>query len=183
MAQLPNSANVKDVIRELQTMEAINQKADLVSVVGAPATSSDSVAQVITKLVAAKTSLAANLTAKGQSAAAAESVQSLADKVGAYNGRRWAKGRTAANSNKLSVRGLSFRPRYVIASLYFGSSDSNYYVSAWFDLSEMGHNTLAVGKIGLGNQVIGSTAHAIYDDGFDLWVSSTPNDYIWIAFE
>ncbi|MED1792872.1 hypothetical protein P4V54_09325 [Brevibacillus nitrificans] len=142
MAQLPTNASIKDVIRELQVMEAINQKADLVSVVGSPAASGDSVAQVISKLINAKATLATNLQAKGQDATAADSVQSLADKVGTVPAKRWATGISASlpastSAQDLVITGLGFKPSVIIAQALDVNitNPSVLYTSYWADSS------------------------------------------------
>ncbi|RNB72188.1 hypothetical protein [Brevibacillus panacihumi] len=116
MAQLPSTATLKQIIAALQELECINQKADLASVVGSPAEMTDDVATIIGALQAAKNTLAANLNAKGQTASGSDSVQSLADKVGEFNGKRWATG-TQSNvpiSSTSTISGLAFTPTTVI---------------------------------------------------------------------
>ncbi|GED59381.1 hypothetical protein ABER61_16095 [Brevibacillus formosus] len=116
MAQLPSTASIKDIITSLQTMECINQKADLASVVGSPAASTDDVATIITKIQNAKNTLAANITAKGTVASGSESVQTLVNKVGLLSGvKKWASGTISTDANgNLTVTGLGFMPSVIV---------------------------------------------------------------------
>lgn len=124
MAQLPNTATIKQIITALQEMQAINQKADLVSVIGSPAVSTDDVATIITKLQSAKNTLAANLTAQGQTALPSDSLASLASKVTAAPVRRWASGtgsfRYSSTDTTHRVSGLAFTPVLVVVDVDYG---------------------------------------------------------------
>ncbi|MGO0058663.1 hypothetical protein ACTID9_01115 [Brevibacillus fluminis] len=125
MAQLPSTASIKDIIAALQAMEAINQKADLVSVVGSPALSTDDVATIISKLQTAKNTLAANITTQGTSATGTESLSALAAKVTVGSSvRRWASGTGTTDSGAiLNVSGLAFKPSVIILKMKAGTNN------------------------------------------------------------
>lgn len=55
---LENTASIKDIITSLQSMEGINAKADLASVVGSPATAEDTMATMVNHIQSAKNELA-----------------------------------------------------------------------------------------------------------------------------
>ncbi|MGG4440496.1 hypothetical protein [Brevibacillus fortis] len=191
MAQLPNTASIKDMVTALQTMECINQKADLAAVVGSPVVSTDDVATIITKLQNAKSTLAANLTAKGQAASGSEGVQSLADKVGAYNGKRWAGGTFTINgSGTVTVNGLGFKPNYVMVyqNNTRSSFDINVYIGNAKDTDVFFKNTLGPA---FGGHVSGSTQNLtnnflqMYDDYFSVFAITnlSATSFRWLAFE
>ncbi|RAP29170.1 hypothetical protein C2W64_04117 [Brevibacillus laterosporus] len=120
MAKLPDTASIGDIIKALTEVEAINQKADLVSVVGSPATSGDSVASIIQKFQNAKNILATNISGKGGSATGTDSLHSLANKVASLSVNRWATGTVAIPGsssflNTITINGLLFVPTMLIA--------------------------------------------------------------------
>ncbi|MDT3416185.1 hypothetical protein QO009_002053 [Brevibacillus aydinogluensis] len=178
MAQLPSTATIKDIITALQTMECINQKADLAAAVGSPASVSDDVATIISKLQNAKNTLAAYLNAKGGSAAGNESVQSLADKVGTLPVKKWASGNLMRQANSTVVSGLGFRPRVVIAST-LSSNGNRYSVRALFQDST---------ELTFANAIGGPFEVTSLDaNGFTLKTDASsisfPNAIYWFAYE
>lgn len=139
MAQLPNTATIKDIITSLQTMQCINQKADLASVVGSPAASTDDVATIITKIQNAKNTLATNIKALGNTASGTEGLAALASKVSVGSGlKRWASGSQTTYTNGqvhgvLEITGLSFKPSIVFCQWYHAAhSTSPAYVLAGY---------------------------------------------------
>ncbi|AGR47471.1 tail fiber protein [Brevibacillus phage Abouo] len=130
MAKLPDTASISDIIKALTEVEAINQKADLVSVVGGPATSGDNVATVIQKLQNAKNTLANNISNKGGSATGTESLQTLANKVASIPTKRWATGTvtipgSTGQTNTVTISGLLFVPTMLIALSSSDPSSNN----------------------------------------------------------
>lgn len=136
--------NIVAAINELFTF-ANNGKSDIASVVGSPATSADTFAQLKTHIQNSKNTLASNLSAKGQSASGTESLSSLASKVANINvGKRFASGSTTISTtllpfiaydgssgyelrcNYVQVTGLNFLPRMIFIKTNF-SNGTNYY--------------------------------------------------------
>jgi len=109
--------NVEAVLAELFTF-ANDGKTGLASVIGSPATAADTFAQLKTHIQTIKNTLATNLTAKGQSATATETLAALVDKVAnIQTGKRFASGNInyqSGNDIFYEVRGLSFRPKLIV---------------------------------------------------------------------
>jgi hypothetical protein len=203
MAQLPNNATIKDIIAALQQMECISQKADLAATVGSPASASDAVATIITKLQNAKNTLAENLTAKGQIATGSESVQSLADKVGAYNGKRWASGTVNISSAQKNFRtyssgwtvtsrpyaevtGLSFLPSIIILYTSGATTDPRYTIYSKNGFGIMSGEKVVgfnVGDVKFTDQ--GTTSLYVTNGAFLIpaFPGTTPTTMEWIAYE
>ncbi len=135
--------NIVAAINELFT-SANNGKSDIASVVGSPATSSDTFSQLKTHIQNSKNTLASNLSAKGQSASGTESLSSLASKVANINvGKRFASGNAtlsattipftryndgsggSVNRAYVQVTGLNFTPRMIF--MYTNVSGNNYF--------------------------------------------------------
>ncbi|MED2006687.1 hypothetical protein P4V39_00965 [Brevibacillus borstelensis] len=121
MAQLPNTASIKEIITTLQELQAINQKADLAAVIGSPANASNPVASMVANIQNAKNSMATNLTKAGVLAAGTESLLSLANKIG--TAKKFATGTAQTNTVLLGnyrydfyidVTGLAFMPSHII---------------------------------------------------------------------
>ncbi|ATF15651.1 hypothetical protein ABEX29_06615 [Brevibacillus porteri] len=191
MFQLPGTATIKDIIAALQEMEAINQKADLFSIVGAPATASDTVGQLIAKLVTAKSTIVADLTAKGIPASSGEGFQSLVNKLVSLNGKRWATGTfTILDDETVTVSGLSFKPNYVVVykNNTANSFDINFFIGNAVDGDIFFHKTA---KRSAGGYVSGSYINLyadpikFYDNYFTVFIiTNAANDgYRWLAFE
>lgn len=75
---LDNTAKLSDIISALQTMEAINSKADLASVVGSPASADDTMATINSVIQGAKNSLATKM---GSGSSGAEPLKTLVDNL------------------------------------------------------------------------------------------------------
>ena len=121
---LNENAKLSDVISALSDTQGINQKAELASVIGSPATASDNVATQITKLQTAKDTLATNITSKGVTASQTDAVSVLADKVGQIViGKRWASGTFSSGSTSLVVSNLNFTPSIVIVRGFYSAAD------------------------------------------------------------
>ncbi|MFC5541574.1 hypothetical protein ACFPOH_07325 [Ureibacillus suwonensis] len=104
------ASDVEDVLKELFT-NADNAQKGIASVVGLPATSSDTLEQLITHIQNAKNTMATNLTAKGISASGAEALQALANKIANVNtGKKWASGTATVSSNTETVYYVSGSP-------------------------------------------------------------------------
>jgi len=92
------STNVEGVLDELFTF-ADNGKTNIASVVGSPATASDTFNQLQTIIQNQKDTLATNLTNKGTSASGTESLKSLADKVANVETGDYSVGDTVSTGN------------------------------------------------------------------------------------
>ena len=196
MAQLPSTATIKDIISALQTMEAINQKADLVSVVGSPALSTDDVATIIAKIQNSKNTLAANLVAKGASAVGTESLKSLVDKVNSMPGvKRWAVGTIPARGNESAstvsysnVNGLTFAPSVVIIRKANNEQANQVAIRNFGSAYDVGISYDEAISSGTWNGTY-STINQFYSDGFQVKnvITGSTSDNIqqinWIAIE
>lgn len=167
---LDNTASIQDIISTLEELQGINQKADLKSALvdkGINALETDSVAELVTKLSNA------NLTLEG---------------------KRWASGETPNNPTSpyiASVRGLDFRPKYIILIVnnltqskrlvysepIIQNSNGSYRINDYG--VQIPINTTGAGTLSNQFQQIWS----IYDDGFDIRESTSNSTYDWIAFE
>lgn len=125
------ATNVEAALLELFTF-ANDGKTNIANVIGSPATTSDTFAQLVSRITTNKSNLATNLTNKGQSASASETLAALIAKVANINtGKKWATGTltsgsqllpftlasnlTVANLVPIECQGLAFRPSVVIA--------------------------------------------------------------------
>ncbi|NKQ18444.1 hypothetical protein [Brevibacillus laterosporus] len=128
MAKLPDTASISDIIKALTEVEAINQKADLVSVVGSPASNSLPVSDAVSKLLDAKTKLVSNLKAQGVNANVTESMIALANKIIDMPNRRWAAG-TIQDDGRLEVSGLAFMPSFALCVRQNAGSGESFFVN------------------------------------------------------
>ncbi|MED1790360.1 hypothetical protein P4V47_23330 [Brevibacillus laterosporus] len=196
MAKLPDTASISDIIKALTEVEAINQKADLVSVVGSPATSGDNVATVIQKLQNAKNTLANNISNKGGSATGTESIQTLANKVASIPTRRWATGTVtipgaSGQINTVTISGLLFVPTMLIAlsATDPSSNNPNFYgymnTYAYNDTNMTGAKTWKrLDNYSLSMFINQLTAPTTGQFKLTNTSSSNYTDYVrWIAFE
>jgi hypothetical protein len=124
------ATNVEDALLELFTF-ANNGKSDIASVIGSPATSGNTFAQLKAHIQNSKNDLATNLTAKGQASAGTERLEALVDKVALVNtGKKWASGEAtavwASGSGSLTINGLAFTPRFFIITLKTPNSTKNF---------------------------------------------------------
>ncbi len=140
-----SKTSIVSALNELFT-NANNGKTDIASVVGSPATSGDTFAQLKTHIQNSKNDLATNLTAKGQSSVGTETLDALVDKVALVStGRKYASG-TVTGGSTLTVTGLTFQPSTVIVRSQSGQS-LNYQTvyskkgDSRFNQSHFGHQT------------------------------------------
>lgn len=132
---LDNTAKLSDIISALQGIEGINAKADLASVVGSPATASDTMAAINAVIQQAKNDLAAKL----DDSNGTEPLQALIDKL--FVGKKWASGNAYSANDRIpatramggvvenvyytTVDGLNFKPSIIIiSSHYLASGDA-----------------------------------------------------------
>ena len=144
---LDNTAKMSDIISALQTMEGINAKADLASVIGSPAQDADTMATLVNLIQGSKNELAIKM---DDGSTGAEPLQTLVGNL--FVGKKWASGtvkvssftesfRYAGSTEKSSVysvtvSGLSFEPSLIFIQTYAGAimasgiynkdSDGNY---------------------------------------------------------
>ncbi len=197
MAQLPNTATIKDIIAALQMMECINQKVDLAAVVGSPALSTDDVATIISKLQNAKNTLAANITVKGTTANGSEGVQALANKVGSLAGvKKWASGTVAASAS-ITITGLGFSPAHIIIrnlpgvaspyqTVYSSKGNFRFNMTHWFYQAPDSTFDSTANNYSIGGQATKvTTLFAVNSSGFVVnYTSNVPSGTLeWIAFE
>jgi hypothetical protein len=101
---LDNTATIKDIIAKLQSLEGINAKADLASVVGSPATEMDTIATINSIIQDAKNDLATKM---ADGSIGTEPLQTLVGNLSI--GKKWASG-SAVTGTELVVSGLDFTP-------------------------------------------------------------------------
>ena len=107
---LDNTAKLADIIAALQTMEGINAKAELASVVGSPANADDTMATINRVIQGAKNTLAAKM---DDGSSGAEPLEALIEKL--FVGKKWASGTVASsNATFLEITGLTFKPSTII---------------------------------------------------------------------
>ncbi len=107
--------DVEAVLLELFTL-ANNGKTDIATVIGSPALSSETFAQLKTHIQNGKNTLATNLTAKGQTATGTEALSALATKVASIIvGKRSATGSAFSSATTKSFNNYADSP----ISLYF----------------------------------------------------------------
>ena len=199
---LDNTAKLADIITALQTMEGINAKAELASVVGSPANADDTMATINSVIQGAKNTLAAKM---DDGSSGAEPLQGLIEKL--FVGKKWASGNTISSNSTvtttlinnntrsefttLSVTGLSFRPSkifvyasyvsYVTSSIYsldWGKQEFSDVVALYGNFNPSSAE-VAAGYLAKANHGVFS----VRNDGFVIPVRFTTLAYNWIAFE
>ncbi|MBN8200476.1 hypothetical protein [Bacillus sp. NTK034] len=168
--------NVQQILTNL-FQYANNGKTDIAGVIGSPATSGETFAQLKTHIQNSKNTLATNLTNKGQVSSGTESLTSLVGKVANVNtGKRFASGSVTVNNNdKFTVNGLSFKPSYVL--VYSGGE----FIAMGPKNSITSESVFKVDPTTFYNGVFTTTS-----DGFNIQISNLPlTNYVanWIAYE
>ncbi|WPS87025.1 hypothetical protein SMD22_21385 [Brevibacillus halotolerans] len=189
MAKLPDTASISDIIKALTEVEAINQKADLVSVVGSPASNSLPVSDAVSKLLDAKTKLVSNLKAQGVDANVTENMIALANKIIEMPNKRWAAG-TIQNAEKLEVSGLAFMPSIALCVRQNAESEESFFVNMVRDQKYAFRNPNGYFYT-FGNErgylYIDSESRyktGLTSDGFSIKSPrNSPDTLNWIAFE
>ena len=178
---LETNAKLSDVISVMNDMQGINQKAELASVIGSPATASDNMATQITKLQTAKNTLATNIASKGVVASDSDSLTTLADNVSQIvTGKKYAEGIYYTDgTTTLTVTGLDFRARvihwyiggtYLYQGFYNADINTSWYVkyaSAYSD----------------NDSKYGSSGVTVTDTGFTVDIGHYSSSVKWFAFE
>ncbi len=190
------------VLDELFTF-ADNGRKGIVSVVGSPATNSDSFDTLKSRIQTDKNTLATNLTNKGQTSAGAETLAALVSKVVNINtGRKWASG-TAISTQitsyvvGIAVSGLGFKPNIIICYSLVGTSmfyvgfycaDISTVACYYYKLPKAGNQSAGNGCYSL---VLGTTTgddYYVINGAFKIGTNSTSdstggNTFNWIAIE
>lgn len=201
--------NAVAAINELFTF-ANNGKSDIASVVGSPATSADTFAQLKTHIQNSKNTLASNLSSKGQSASGTESLSSLAAKVANINvGKRFASGNATSSATTIpftryngsggesvprayvQITGLNFKPRMIFIKT--NVAGTNYYTLYNANLSMNGDtnykirvwNVSPAGGLSNGEAVFSLSGNAtVSSSGFTLpFVGLLSQAVEWEAYE
>lgn len=197
---LDNNAKIGDIITALGDMQGINQKAELASVIGAPATASDNVATQITKIQDAKDVFAGKIGVPNITP-----LQAMAD--GLVVGKKWASGTILCSSDKskisllsnqstthdrykVIVTGLKFKPSLIIifmptspeaVTIYRYGHLSNFQPEQAF-LSYMSSDNYSTSGFGYNATY---TGFYVNSTGFSLpSPADTSNaSHFWIAYE
>lgn len=195
---LDNTAKISDIITSLEGMQGINQKAELASVIGAPATGEDNIATQITKIQDAKDIFAEKIGMDNTMP-----LQQMAESL--VIGKKWMSGETAitqtldtyqfsATAQSVVVTGLTFKPSLIICYTHIPYYDSYWqaiYVS--YELAGFSDTVMVSSVL----KSISSASTSIYRFGFGTtgYVNETGfkipvgnfNKYDgiakWIAFE
>jgi hypothetical protein len=204
-----DKTTIVSAMNELFT-NANNGKTDIASVIGSPATSGDTFAQLKTHIQNSKNDLATNLSAKGQTSVGTETLDALVDKVALVNtGKKWASGTATCGSSVVSftniqggtttgwlltVTGITFKPKYIIAYWKGGAtsvSDKTVYTEDATDVYPFMSHMFSYNA----GSTTSYTAYALRNDvsplsvtstGFVLPVGSNNSGnkvFKWIAFE
>lgn len=133
---LDNTAKMSEIISALQTMEGINAKADLASVIGTSATADDTMATLVNLIQQSKNELAMKM---GDGSSGAEPLQTLVDRL--FIGKKWASGTVKGGTDQplftnvdnkttsspyVSVTGITFEPTIIILLEKFENTAENF---------------------------------------------------------
>lgn len=196
------SSNAQGVLQELFTNADNAQKA-FASVVGSPSAPGDTITKIKNDVQTAKNTLAANLTAKGATAAGTEALSALAAKVAnvstgasgtvtastATASFQYANGTGTYNRPFVEVTGLDFKPSFILIE---GKNGSSIYPTTLY--SEQSVNDYpSVAKVTFyDGGTNGSDTYMfkadvlnayVNDTGFKLPVSNGGISYRWKAYE
>lgn len=180
---LDNTAKISDIITALKDMQGINQKAELASVIGAPASASDNIVTQITKLQDAKDTLASKIGVENTMP-----VQEMADAL--VVGKKWASGNILEITGPTySVTGLEFNPNVV---LIFGDGTglSSRFGEKYSATGSGGNYASFVIQTSSGSASLPYSGSSIIlkNNGFDLtgfsyYTGPVLNNVKWMAFE
>lgn len=170
---LDNTAKLSDIIGALEDMQAINAKADLASVVGAPANSNDTMATINSVIQGAKNTLAAKM---NDGSSGTEPLQGLVEKL--VMGKKWASGSGYVNSAATTITGLSFKPSIIV--LYAGTAKGNV---GWYT----GDKTTWRNSYRLADELVIPKAPVVSGESYNFEVSTTSTNTVtgfdWLAVE
>ncbi|MGG6311554.1 phage tail protein [Paenibacillus macerans] len=114
--QTANKTNLVAAVNELFT-SAGNGKSDWASVIGSPLAVSDTFAQLKSKTQIIKDTMAANLSAKGQTSTGAEALAQLVSKIGQiFQGKKFASGDATCSSMEQQYTRYTSNPSGVAGS-------------------------------------------------------------------
>lgn len=201
-----NKTSIVSALNELFT-NANNGKSDIASVIGSPATSANTFAQLKTHIQNSKDELALNLSDKGQTSISSESLGSLVSKVANINtGKRWASGTVTSNASPqkvfrsvsngtyglptVTVTGLPFKPSLIYlfhnnGSTVFTSVYSEYENDMYpktIKLSQFNKSAATLNSLHLKGDV---SPASVINGSFVLGVDTgvTVSQFTWIAIE
>lgn len=191
---LSNIATMAEIISFLQALEGLNNKADLVSALGSPAVSGDSMAALVQRLQTQKDAIAARLTAYGVAAAGTEALEALAAKVPNLTGKKFASGSVTspASSNVsfqygtgtyqnypgVAVSGLAFTPTII----FLISNSGN--VATVYKSPNLGYGgyTYVAQHVTVGNYFTNYNMN-VTGGSFVLPAYQTNHAFTWLAIE
>lgn len=133
-------------------------------------------AELFQNVSSGKNSIATAITDKGVVASGSETFSALATKIGQISsGKRYAEGTVSVADNLITVRGLSFKPKFVFwrfdanrFGIYMDGVSTSYVVYAYNTVSDNSrHGSLAT----------------IYNDGFEINVFPGSGTVTWHAIE
>jgi len=199
---LDNAVSIKDIITALQTMEGINAKADLASVIGSPATADDTMATLVSLIQQSKNALATKM---NDGSTGAEPLRMLVNRL--FVGKKWASGVAQlglafsfqninggnASGKAMTITGIDFKPSRIIAwniPNYYTIFESIYYAPDSTSLVYKNGFVIGHRHGESGGQTGGFTVKAdtnpwsITSEGFTIpFHIDATGDVIWVAYE
>lgn len=177
---LDNSAKISDIITILQDIQGINQKEELINVIGSPAISEDDMTTLINKIQTEKNMMAINLTNKGQNSVGTESLSSLVTKLNNITlGKKWASGSGSQSGNQqLVISGLDFKPDTVLVN----TGGYYYFFSISMNVAQYSFGAYHYCYSAIQNYQTNDKAFSIQGK-FGIMTVSNNFSYDWIAFE
>lgn len=179
----------------LQSLEGVNGRAELASVIGAPSAGTDPIATLVQAIQTQKATIAGRLVSAGLSAIETEALSSLAGKVPNFAGKKWASG-VVNSSGTLTwypdntagsvqfypviVSGLTFLPDIILAwrTGLYGVSPTLYRKNGLRQ-----DTSYYMGYANIGSVFLRNTAPlSVTSSGFNL-PGSQSGEYNWLAFE
>lgn len=192
---LDNTAKLADIITALQTMEGINAKAELASVVGSPANADDTMATINSVIQGAKNTLVAKM---DDGSSGMESLQGLIEKL--VMGKKWASGTamvkaaysfttfSGAGTNsyrhiEIQKNGFDFVPSIIFAKTIV-SGTTTFAIWVYDDfVTSTGYGNAFTGTVAsLGNVV--RAGYILFPEVIKIPFNITDGTTVnWIAFE
>lgn len=187
-------------------LSASSGKTDIASVVGSPASSNNTFAQLKTHIQNAKNKGATNLSAKGTSANGSDTLDLIMTKIASVNtGKKWATGTGMSDSSyksytyfdgsgsnqyyPLNVVGLDFKPSYIIC-FGTGGYEPAFTIYMYDNPVYNTNDSIILGSFNgrmtttqVINIKLGSGDSSIYLGGFSIPVRYNNVNCRWVAFE
>lgn len=172
---LPNTASLQDVINKLEELQGFNQKIELASVIGSPATATDTVAQQVVKLQEIKEVLAPKVSLPNT-----EPLLSLVNAITPSRGFATGNYTTSSSSSNIIVTGIGFRPNVIVVSRKERINTRTLfalYVNGDFYNLDQDVDALST------SSTLAANTTTVTSDGFTINAGTQSVEFVWIAFE